>query len=147
MRWISTCSNSRQWWLCAHFFVLNIVIYLLPFCHEGDSTSKVTNADVSVWFSWSLSLFSTNVALLVWIFLRISVNAVSHFLFHPECNAAIHKKCIEMIIGRCTGTATNSRDTMVSKVNECKMSTLWLWRSLFYKWLLLFCLLSPLWFQ
>lgn len=30
-----------------------------------------------------------------------------------ECNAAIHKKCIDKIIGRCTGTAANSRDTMV----------------------------------
>lgn len=34
------------------------------------------------------------------------------FVF-TECNAAIHKKCIDKIIGRCTGTATNSRDTMV----------------------------------
>lgn len=31
-----------------------------------------------------------------------------------ECNAAIHKKCIDKIIGRCTGTAANSRDTIVS---------------------------------
>lgn len=30
-----------------------------------------------------------------------------------ECNAAIHKKCIDKIIGRCTGTAANSRDTIV----------------------------------
>lgn len=30
-----------------------------------------------------------------------------------ECNAAIHKKCIDKIIWRCTGTAANSRDTMV----------------------------------
>uniref|UniRef100_A0A8C2GVW5 protein kinase C n=1 Tax=Cyprinus carpio TaxID=7962 RepID=A0A8C2GVW5_CYPCA len=29
-----------------------------------------------------------------------------------QCNAAIHKKCIDKIIGRCTGTATNSRDTV-----------------------------------
>lgn len=35
----------------------------------------------------------------------------------PECNAAIHKRCIEKIIGKCTGSAANSRDTMVSKVN------------------------------
>lgn len=33
--------------------------------------------------------------------------------FSPECNAAIHKKCIDKIIGRCTGTAANSRETMV----------------------------------
>uniref|UniRef100_A0A8C2BBA1 Protein kinase C n=1 Tax=Cyprinus carpio TaxID=7962 RepID=A0A8C2BBA1_CYPCA len=33
----------------------------------------------------------------------------------PECNAAIHKKCIDKIIGRCTGTAANSRDTMFQK--------------------------------
>ncbi|XP_068171905.1 protein kinase C delta type-like [Antennarius striatus] len=32
-----------------------------------------------------------------------------------QCNAAIHKKCIEMIIGRCTGTAANSRDTVFQK--------------------------------
>uniref|UniRef100_A0AAR2KKU9 Protein kinase C n=1 Tax=Pygocentrus nattereri TaxID=42514 RepID=A0AAR2KKU9_PYGNA len=32
-----------------------------------------------------------------------------------QCNAAIHKKCIDKIIGRCTGTATNSRDTVVRK--------------------------------
>uniref|UniRef100_A0A8C7C483 protein kinase C n=1 Tax=Neovison vison TaxID=452646 RepID=A0A8C7C483_NEOVI len=32
-----------------------------------------------------------------------------------ECNAAIHKKCIDKIIGRCTGTAANSRDTIFQK--------------------------------
>uniref|UniRef100_A0A7N5ZPW1 Protein kinase C n=1 Tax=Anabas testudineus TaxID=64144 RepID=A0A7N5ZPW1_ANATE len=32
-----------------------------------------------------------------------------------QCNAAIHKKCIEKIIGRCTGTAANSRETMFQK--------------------------------
>ncbi|XP_051967753.1 protein kinase C delta type-like [Xyrauchen texanus] len=32
-----------------------------------------------------------------------------------QCNAAIHKKCIDMIIGRCTGTAANSRDTVFQK--------------------------------
>ncbi|KAJ7998979.1 hypothetical protein DPEC_G00210610 [Dallia pectoralis] len=32
-----------------------------------------------------------------------------------ECNAAIHKKCIDKIIGRCTGTAANSRETMFQK--------------------------------
>ncbi|XP_031218916.1 protein kinase C delta type isoform X4 [Mastomys coucha] len=32
-----------------------------------------------------------------------------------QCNAAIHKKCIDKIIGRCTGTATNSRDTIFQK--------------------------------
>uniref|UniRef100_A0A3P8V700 Protein kinase C n=1 Tax=Cynoglossus semilaevis TaxID=244447 RepID=A0A3P8V700_CYNSE len=32
-----------------------------------------------------------------------------------QCNAAIHKKCIEKIIGRCTGTAANSRDTIFQK--------------------------------
>lgn len=32
-----------------------------------------------------------------------------------QCNAAIHKKCLEKIIGKCTGTATNSRDTMFQK--------------------------------
>ncbi|XP_005387422.1 PREDICTED: protein kinase C delta type isoform X2 [Chinchilla lanigera] len=32
-----------------------------------------------------------------------------------QCNAAIHKKCIDKIIGRCTGTATNSRHTIFQK--------------------------------
>ncbi|KAF3689794.1 FYVE, RhoGEF and PH domain-containing protein 5 Zinc finger FYVE domain-containing protein 23 [Channa argus] len=32
-----------------------------------------------------------------------------------QCNAAIHKKCIDKIIGRCTGTAANSRDTVFQK--------------------------------
>uniref|UniRef100_A0A8C7M467 protein kinase C n=1 Tax=Oncorhynchus mykiss TaxID=8022 RepID=A0A8C7M467_ONCMY len=32
-----------------------------------------------------------------------------------QCNAAIHKKCIDKIIGRCTGTAENSRDTVFQK--------------------------------
>uniref|UniRef100_A0A8C7U2W2 Protein kinase C n=1 Tax=Oncorhynchus mykiss TaxID=8022 RepID=A0A8C7U2W2_ONCMY len=32
-----------------------------------------------------------------------------------ECNAAIHKKCIDKIIGRCTGTAANSRETVFQK--------------------------------
>ncbi|MED6256707.1 hypothetical protein ATANTOWER_006160 [Ataeniobius toweri] len=32
-----------------------------------------------------------------------------------QCNAAIHKKCIEKIIYKCTKTATNSRDTMFQR--------------------------------
>uniref|UniRef100_A0A8C6PPM2 protein kinase C n=1 Tax=Nothobranchius furzeri TaxID=105023 RepID=A0A8C6PPM2_NOTFU len=32
-----------------------------------------------------------------------------------QCNAAIHKRCLEMVIARCTGTATNSRETMFQK--------------------------------
>uniref|UniRef100_A0A8C7P1I2 Protein kinase C n=1 Tax=Oncorhynchus mykiss TaxID=8022 RepID=A0A8C7P1I2_ONCMY len=32
-----------------------------------------------------------------------------------QCNAAIHKKCIDKIIGRCTGTAANSRETVFQK--------------------------------
>ncbi|XP_040850559.1 protein kinase C delta type isoform X2 [Ochotona curzoniae] len=34
-----------------------------------------------------------------------------------QCNAAIHKKCIDKIIGRCTGTAANSRDTIKERFN------------------------------
>lgn len=30
-----------------------------------------------------------------------------------ECNAAIHKKCIDKVIAKCTGSAVNSRETMV----------------------------------
>ncbi|KAM6947627.1 protein kinase C delta type-like [Lycodopsis pacificus] len=32
-----------------------------------------------------------------------------------QCNAAIHKRCIDIIIGKCTGTAANSRDTVFQK--------------------------------
>ncbi|XP_068576069.1 protein kinase C delta type-like [Cebidichthys violaceus] len=32
-----------------------------------------------------------------------------------QCNAAIHKRCIDKIIGKCTGTAANSRDTVFQK--------------------------------
>lgn len=31
-----------------------------------------------------------------------------------ECNAAIHKKCIDKVIAKCTGSAINSKETMVS---------------------------------
>lgn len=43
----------------------------------------------------------------------LRVNKSLPLLSSSECNAAIHKKCIEKIIGRCTGTAANSRDTVV----------------------------------
>ncbi|KAG7456277.1 hypothetical protein MATL_G00250020 [Megalops atlanticus] len=32
-----------------------------------------------------------------------------------ECNAAIHKKCIDKVIALCTGTAANSNETMIHK--------------------------------
>uniref|UniRef100_A0A3P8Q9Q0 Protein kinase C n=1 Tax=Astatotilapia calliptera TaxID=8154 RepID=A0A3P8Q9Q0_ASTCA len=32
-----------------------------------------------------------------------------------QCNAAIHRKCSDKIIGKCTRTATNSRETMFQK--------------------------------
>uniref|UniRef100_A0A8C5G3M6 Protein kinase C n=1 Tax=Gouania willdenowi TaxID=441366 RepID=A0A8C5G3M6_GOUWI len=32
-----------------------------------------------------------------------------------QCNAAIHKRCIDSIIGRCSQTAANSRETMFQK--------------------------------
>ncbi|XP_007441354.1 protein kinase C theta type isoform X1 [Python bivittatus] len=32
-----------------------------------------------------------------------------------QCNAAIHKKCIDKIIAKCTGSAINSRETMFHK--------------------------------
>lgn len=75
----------------------------------GDSTSKAINAGVSV----------QNIAVLCAYFffckhfasIMKDVNLLSFIL--SECNAAIHKKCIDKIIGRCTGTAANSRDTMV----------------------------------
>lgn len=49
----------------------------------------------------------------------ICLLTIFYFLFISlkECNAAIHKKCIDKIIGRCTGTAANSRDTMVNDKN------------------------------
>uniref|UniRef100_A0A665UDZ8 Protein kinase C n=1 Tax=Echeneis naucrates TaxID=173247 RepID=A0A665UDZ8_ECHNA len=47
----------------------------------------------------------------------VSVHFMIVFVYslYPECNAAIHKKCIEKIIGRCTGTAANSRETVFQK--------------------------------
>uniref|UniRef100_A0A672S4K4 Protein kinase C n=1 Tax=Sinocyclocheilus grahami TaxID=75366 RepID=A0A672S4K4_SINGR len=35
--------------------------------------------------------------------------------FSPECNAAIHKKCIDKVIAKCTGSAINSKETMIHK--------------------------------
>lgn len=32
-----------------------------------------------------------------------------------QCNAAIHKKCIDKVIAKCTGSAINSRETMFHK--------------------------------
>uniref|UniRef100_A0A8C7IUI5 Protein kinase C n=1 Tax=Oncorhynchus kisutch TaxID=8019 RepID=A0A8C7IUI5_ONCKI len=32
-----------------------------------------------------------------------------------QCNAAIHKKCIDIIIAKCTGSAINSKETMIHK--------------------------------
>uniref|UniRef100_A0A8C5EC08 Protein kinase C n=1 Tax=Gouania willdenowi TaxID=441366 RepID=A0A8C5EC08_GOUWI len=32
-----------------------------------------------------------------------------------ECNAAIHKKCIDKVIAKCTGSAINSKETMIHK--------------------------------
>uniref|UniRef100_A0A8D3BL20 Protein kinase C n=1 Tax=Scophthalmus maximus TaxID=52904 RepID=A0A8D3BL20_SCOMX len=32
-----------------------------------------------------------------------------------ECNAAIHKKCIDKVIAKCTGSAVNSKETMIHK--------------------------------
>ncbi|KAJ6623913.1 hypothetical protein lerEdw1_014842, partial [Lerista edwardsae] len=32
-----------------------------------------------------------------------------------ECNAAIHKKCIDKVIAKCTGSAVDSRETMIHK--------------------------------
>ncbi|XP_069314740.1 protein kinase C theta type isoform X3 [Eulemur rufifrons] len=32
-----------------------------------------------------------------------------------QCNAAIHKKCIDKVIAKCTGSAVNSRETMFHK--------------------------------
>ncbi|XP_068611073.1 protein kinase C theta type [Brachionichthys hirsutus] len=32
-----------------------------------------------------------------------------------QCNAAIHKKCIDKVIAECTGSAINSRETMIHK--------------------------------
>uniref|UniRef100_A0AAX7SR68 Protein kinase C n=1 Tax=Astatotilapia calliptera TaxID=8154 RepID=A0AAX7SR68_ASTCA len=32
-----------------------------------------------------------------------------------QCNAAIHKKCIDKVIAKCTGSAINSKETMIHK--------------------------------
>lgn len=38
-------------------------------------------------------------------------------LSYLECNAAIHKKCIDKVIAKCTGSAINSKETMVGICN------------------------------
>uniref|UniRef100_A0A3Q1HFM1 Protein kinase C n=1 Tax=Anabas testudineus TaxID=64144 RepID=A0A3Q1HFM1_ANATE len=41
---------------------------------------------------------------------------IATFFRQPTfCSVSIHKKCIDKIIGRCTGTAANSRDTVFQK--------------------------------
>lgn len=72
----------------------------------GGSTSKATSADVSAPL---IRLFASCPPLVEFL------QGETSCLFIPECNAAIHKRCIEKIIGKCTGSAANSRDTMVSK--------------------------------
>lgn len=89
----------------------NSHLHCYLFSCVGDSTSKVTSASVS---NSLTAIFMFIVLYLAMSF--CSFNTVS-CLFHPECNAAIHKKCIEKIIGRCTGTAANSRETMVSEAD------------------------------
>ncbi|XP_048088822.1 protein kinase C delta type-like isoform X1 [Alosa alosa] len=37
-----------------------------------------------------------------------------------QCNAAVHKKCIDKIIGRCTDTEDNSKDTEIEKPHSFK---------------------------
>lgn len=91
----------------SQYFFLNRIINCL--FYAGGSTSKVTSAGVSVLFLASQIFF--NHIYLFWI-----AHCKLGRVYHPECNAAIHKRCIEKIIGRCTGTATNSRETLVSKV-------------------------------
>lgn len=80
----------------------------MSFSLTGVSTSKATSADVSASLIHLFASFSPLVEILQGEIL---------LFVPPECNAAIHKRCIEKIIGKCTGSAANSRDTMVSKVN------------------------------
>lgn len=137
------CKMTLWFWLLSTLKrkPIKIYIYILmptdsfvvPFSRVGASISKATNADVSV--SISLYLFALCSHLKIWsihfaieslpLFMVISqdvdINWVNVkksplsllFFFPSECNAAIHKKCIDKIIGRCTGTAANSRDTVV----------------------------------
>ncbi|KPP68293.1 protein kinase C theta type-like, partial [Scleropages formosus] len=48
-------------------------------------------------------------------FLSLTVPPLSF----PECNAAIHKKCIDKVIAKCTGSAVNSKETMMKVANLC----------------------------
>lgn len=105
--------SPRMWQLQHHLSCTKLVTSCF-FC-LGDSTSKATSANVRLsnhlYFFFFFKSHSP---------CRMSLLALS-VMCHPECNAAIHKKCIEKIIGKCTGTATNSRDTMVSKAFQCQM--------------------------
>lgn len=102
--------SPRMWHHHQHHLSCTKLVISCFFC-LGDSTSKVTSANVRVsnHLCFLISHSPCRMSLLV-----LSV------MFHPECNAAIHKKCLEKIIGKCTGTATNSRDTMVSKAFQCQ---------------------------
>uniref|UniRef100_A0A4X2LFJ4 Protein kinase C n=1 Tax=Vombatus ursinus TaxID=29139 RepID=A0A4X2LFJ4_VOMUR len=64
---------------------------------------------------------SENVALVVSL-----ASNINYFVFYcrglnkqgyqcRQCNAAIHKKCIDKVIAKCTGSAVNSRETMFHK--------------------------------
>lgn len=78
----------------------------------------------------------------VWIIPSLSyISFLSSFCL-LECNAAIHKKCIDKVIAKCTGSAINSKETMVciscsqwiklnleaADTSMCKrFVNLWLW--------------------
>lgn len=44
----------------------------------------------------------------------VHLQCLTCFLYFLECNAAIHKKCIDKVIAKCTGSAINSKETMAS---------------------------------
>uniref|UniRef100_A0A3P9IZW8 protein kinase C n=1 Tax=Oryzias latipes TaxID=8090 RepID=A0A3P9IZW8_ORYLA len=72
------------------------------FLSAGASTSRATSADVSA------ASVHGNATLRSFLHLN-------SLFFLLECNAAIHKKCIDKVIAKCTGSAVNSKETMIHK--------------------------------
>lgn len=92
----------------SHFFMI-MSHFTCFFSTTGVLTSRVISADVSV------GLLSCEVVNgQVWYHQTTSICLILSSLCLSECNAAIHKKCIDKVIAKCTGSAINSKETMVS---------------------------------
>lgn len=85
----------------SHFFLCCCFFYFLP---QG---SEQAGLPVQTWVS-----FSTDANLKPSLTLSQCISSLSSHCL-SECNAAIHKKCIDKVIAKCTGSAVNSKETLV----------------------------------